>query len=310
MLRNSQPAFSKRGYTVAMSGRDARQSPSPFVMPVRDGEPPTEVSESPPPGSKPPWRRLPVLATAVVIAALIVALVLTNLRIPNRPGLTPSAVEAIAKAQSNAAVSKLESAPPPAATVYSEVRAGLVVIEAERAHAAGDLGSGFIIDSSGQIMTALHVVKGASAIKVVFADGTTSTAFISSDDASDDTAVLTTSKLPAVIVPEVLGSTADIGDQVFAVGNPIGLVGSLSAGVISGLDRTFAPKGGPMLNGLIQFDAAVNPGSSGGPLLNAKGQVIGVVEGLANPSGADNFAGIGFAVPIESAGAAAGEPPK
>jgi S1-C subfamily serine protease len=87
-------------------------------------------------------------------------------------------------------------------------------------------------------------------------------------------------------------------------------VGSLSAGLISGLDRTFAPTGGRVLKGLIQFDAAVNPGSSGGPLLNTKGQVIGIVEGLANPSGADNFAGIGFAVPIATAGRSAGAPAK
>jgi S1-C subfamily serine protease len=80
--------------------------------------------------------------------------------------------------------------------------------------------------------------------------------------------------------------------------------------VVSGLDRSFAPKGVHTLSGLIQFDAAVNPGSSGGPLLNVKGQVIGIVEGLVNPSGADNFAGIGFAVPIAGAGGSAGEPAK
>jgi S1-C subfamily serine protease len=237
-----------------------------------------------------------------VIVALVVALVVTNLRISSRPALTSGAVNAIAQAQSNAAVAKIESAPPTAATVYRGVRAGLVLIEATHAHGAGDIGNG-------EILTALHVVAGASAIKVVFADGTTSPATVSSADSSDDTAALTTSKLPAVVIPEVLGGGEEIGDEVFAVGNPVGLVGSLSAGVVSGLDRTFAPKG-HTLNGLIQFDAAVNPGSSGGPLLNTKGQVIGIVEGLANPSGADNFAGIGFAIPITSAGRAAGEPAK
>ncbi len=294
-----------------MSDRDTRESRPPVAMPVRGRETPTEVPETVPlTTTKRSWRRLPVIATAIVIVSLIVALVLTSLRISSRPDLTSGAVNAIAKAQANAAVSKLESAAPTAATVYEQVRAGLVVIEAERANGPSDLGSGFIVDSNGEIMTALHVVVGASAIKVIFADGTTSAASISAADSSDDTAVLATSKLPAVIVPEVLGGGADIGDAVFAVGNPIGLVGSLSAGVVSGLDRTFAPKGGHTLNGLIQFDAAVNPGSSGGPLLNAKGQVIGVVEGFANPSGADNFAGIGFAVPIASAGGAAGEPAK
>ena len=106
----------------------------------------------------------------------------------------------------------------------------------------------------------------------------------------------------------MLGSGPQVGDQVFAVGNPLGLVASLSAGVVSGLDRTFTLGGGRTLSGMIQFDAAVNPGSSGGPLLNTEGQVIGIVEGLANPAGTDNFAGIGFAVPIATAGRAAGAP--
>ena len=292
-----------------MSDREARLK-SPVTMLSPGGETPTEVPGSGSLGTKRPWRRPAVVATAVVIAALIVALVLTNLRISGRPDLSSSAVNAIAGADAKAGLSQLESAPPVAATVYSDVRAGLVVIEAGRAPGAGDLGSGFIIDSHGEVMTALHVVTGTSEIRVIFADGTTSTASIESADPSDDIAVLTASKLPAVNVPEVLGGAADVGDEAFAVGNPLGFIGSLSAGVISGLDRTFAPKGGHALKGLIQFDAAVNPGSSGGPLLNTKGQVIGIVEGLANASGADSFAGIGFAVPVATAGQSAGAPAK
>ena len=96
---------------------------------------------------------------------------------------------------------------------------------------------------------------------------------------------------------------------MFAVGNPLGLVGSLSAGVISGFDRTFTPEdGGREFEGLIQFDAAVNPGSSGGPLLNRLGQVVGIVTALANPTEQEVFIGIGFAVPINTAAAAAGAP--
>jgi S1-C subfamily serine protease len=255
------------------------------------------------------WPAALVAASAIVIALLVVALLLTNLRISSRPDLSSDGVNAIAGTDANAAISKLEAAPPTAATVYAKVRAGLVVIEADRVHGADDLGSGFIIDSSGAIMTALHVVMGASSIQVVFADGMTSEAVVSTPDANNDTAVLTARKLPAVVVPEVLGGGAGVGDPVFAVGNPVGLVGSLSAGVVSGLDRSFAPEG-RTLNGLIQFDAAVNPGSSGGPLVNAKGQVVGVVDGLVNPSGSDNFAGIGFAIPIAGAGGTAGEPAK
>jgi S1-C subfamily serine protease len=269
---------------------------------------PIEVATAGSRRTKQRWRRLAIGATAVVIVALIVALVLTNLRISGRPDLSSSAVNAIAKARSKEATSQLESAPPVATTVYSRVRAGLVVIEASRTNGAGDLGSGFIVNSNGDMMTALHVVARMREIKVIFADGTSSTAAIESAHPTDDIAVLTADRLPAVIVPEVLGGAADVGDQTFVVGNPLGLTGSLSAGVISGLDRSFATQDGHALKGLIQFDAAVNPGSSGGPLLNTKGQVIGIVEGLENPSGADNFAGIGFAVPIATAGASAGAP--
>jgi S1-C subfamily serine protease len=279
-------------------------------MAFPDDETPPEAPPSRPTRPARPWRWVAVVVTALVVVGLIVALVLTNVRISGRPDLSSAAVNAAARAQSQAAISKLESAPPTAATVYGEARAGLVVIEAARAHGPSDFGGGFIVNSDGEIMTALHVVSGASEIKIVFADGTTSTATVQSADQGDDIAVLASNRLPAVIAPEVLGGGAGVGDEAFAVGNPVGLVGSLSVGVISGLDRTFAPKGRPALKGLIQFDAAVNPGSSGGPLLNSKGQVIGVVDGLVNPSGADSFAGIGFAVTIAAAGGSAGVPAK
>ena len=231
---------------------------------------------------------------------------------PGGPSLTTSDVNAIVNQKVSTAISQLESQPPAAATAYQAVRAGLVVIEAQHQGAPGteDLGTGVIVDTQGDILTALHVVQGASEIKVTFADGTTSAASIAASDPTHDIAVLAAGRLPAVIVPAVLGPSPQIGDEVFAVGNPLGLVGSLSAGVISGLDRTFKLGNGRTLSGMIQFDAAVNPGSSGGPLLNTKGQVIGIVTGLANPAGTDNFAGIGFAVPIATAGRAAGAPAK
>lgn len=296
-------------YGATVSDQNRRFSEFPATTSVHDGEPSTEAPGS---TSRRSWRASRWLAAlaALTIVALIVALVLTNLRISGRPDLNPGAVKAIAGAQSKAAISGLKTAPPVAAAVYQSARGGLVTVEVRRSHSASDLGSGFVIDASGDIMTALHVVKNTSAIKVIFADGTTSAASVKSADPSNDIAVLTASKLPTVILPETLGPAPDVGDETFAVGNPIGLVGSLSAGVISGLGRTFAPRGGRTLKGLIQFDAAVNPGSSGGPLLNTKGQVIGIVEGLANPSGADDFSGIGFAVPIATAGGAAGAPAK
>jgi S1-C subfamily serine protease len=128
----------------------------------------------------------------------------------------------------------------------------------------------------------------------------------------NDIAVLRASHPPAQIVPATLGNprAMRIGDEAFVVGNPLGLYGSMSAGVISGFDRSFQPQNsGQKLQGLIQIDAAVNPGNSGGPLLNRNGQVIGIVTGLVNPSEQDVFIGIGFAVPINVAGGAAGLPP-
>ena len=108
----------------------------------------------------------------------------------------------------------------------------------------------------------------------------------------------------------MLGGGGAVGDQAFAVGHPLGYVGSLTAGVISGLDRSVKVNNGKTLKGLIQFDAAVNPGNSGGPLLNRGGEVIGIVTALANPSPDGHFLGIGFAVPIGAAGGAANAPAK
>jgi S1-C subfamily serine protease len=176
---------------------------------------------------------------------------------------------------------------------------------------ADGLGSGVVVSQQGDILTSLHVVKDATSIRVTFADGTESPAEISSSDPANDIAVLTADTLPATVVPAPLGNprAVQIGNEAYVVGNPFGLYGSLSAGVVSGLDRSIQPRGdGPVLHGLIQVDAAVNPGNSGGPLLNRDGQVVGIVAALLNPTSEDVFVGIGLAVPIDVAGGAAGLP--
>ena len=171
------------------------------------------------------------------------------------------------------------------------------------------VGSGVIVNDAGDILTALHVVTGTTKIDIYFADGSQTTGEIISAEPENDIAVVHPAEPPELIVPAVLGSSGAmrVGDEAYAVGNPFGLVASLSAGVISGFDRSISVEGSDQkLEGLIQFDTAVNPGNSGGPLLNRQGYVVGIVTALANPSEQNFFVGVGFAVPIGTALAAAG----
>ena len=190
----------------------------------------------------------------------------------------------------------------------------LVVIrttgEDESGESGSGLGSGVIVNEDAAILTALHVVAGAEEIEIFYVDGSQTTAVITAAEPENDIAVLTPNQPPEIIVPAVLGNPNGmrVGDEAFAVGNPLGLAGSMSAGVISGFDRSLPISDELELQGLIQFDTAVNPGNSGGPLLNRNGQVIGIVTALANPSDQNFFIGIGFAVPINTASAAAGAP--
>jgi S1-C subfamily serine protease len=164
----------------------------------------------------------------------------------------------------------------------------------------GALGSGVIVTDAGTVLTAHHVVSGGGDISIVFADGTKTSGTIDATYPKIDIATLTPKKLPEVVVPATLGGGVAVGSDVVAIGNPLGLRDSTTTGVVSGLNRTTNAKAGS-LSGLIQFDAAVNPGSSGGPLLNSQGLVVGVVVSIADPGDDDAFAGIGFAVPIGTA---------
>ena len=173
---------------------------------------------------------------------------------------------------------------------------------------SGGVGSGVIVRDDGMIITARHVIEGARSITVTFTDGTKSKAEVVSKH-PNDLAVLRAAQGPELIVPATLGGGLQIGDETFAVGSPLGLTNSLSAGVISGLGRTIPPRRGDTgLTDVIQFDAAVNPVNSGGPLLNRDGQVVGIVTALANASNERTFTGIGFAVPLGSAGGAGNIP--
>jgi S1-C subfamily serine protease len=231
------------------------------------------------------------------------------------PALDRAEVGTVAADVVAKAIEKEQAAPAISAAVYQQILPSVVVIETETKSASSKadgegLGTGVIVNRRGSILTAFHVVDGSTSIRVSFVDGTRSRAVIASTDPENDIAVLTPERTPEVIVPAVLGGGTRIGDEAYAVGHPLGYVGSLSSGVISGLGRSAESKDGKALRGLIQFDTAVNPGNSGGPLLNRGGQVIGIVTALANPTRNGYFIGIGFAVPIGTAGGAANAPSK
>jgi S1-C subfamily serine protease len=182
----------------------------------------------------------------------------------------------------------------------------------EGKHGERGVGTGVVIVDNGTILTNLHVVLGAQRIKVTFFDGLEAEARIVSVMPEHDLAVLRAQKIPDDLFAATMRSTADLapGDHVMAVGFPFGIGPSASSGVVSGLKREFrSPEGERVLTNLIQFDAAANPGNSGGPLVTMEGEVVGIVTAILNPTKQRVFVGIGFAVPIENAAAGAGMPP-
>ena len=253
-----------------------------------------------------------------VVGVLLVALVLgTAWRLPQNdpPPLTKGDVDRAVQAGIDKSRVDQRNTPPDAALAYRRIVPSLVAVKTTQAGSGAngprsELGAGVVLNAQGLVLTALHVVAGGGRLEVQFADGSRSTARVVRRQPDSDIAVLAPDRLPEVVVPAVLGGAAQVGDAVFPVGNPLGLRGTLTAGVVSALGRSIETAAGSSLKGLIQFDAAVNPGNSGGPLLDRDGHVVGVVTALANPSRQPYFVGIGFAVPIATAGGAAGAPLK
>jgi S1-C subfamily serine protease len=208
--------------------------------------------------------------------------------------------------------------PSQAARAYDAIR-GSVVRVREFDRDPGDseetesgVGTGVVIVDKGIILTNLHVVATAKKVGVVFADGTESEATVIATQPENDLAVLQAKTIPDDLQAATLRSTKDLalGDEVITVGFPFGIGPSVTSGVVSGLRREYrSPEGKRLLTNLIQFDAAANPGSSGGPLVTMDGEVVGIVTGILNPNNQRVFIGIGFAVPIENAAAAVGLSP-
>ena len=282
------------------------------VLPDPPPEPAQPAPEPTPPPA--PRRRVPARLGPFIagLAVMLLVVLLINALQPRPAPVTKGDVqEAIASAFAS------QTPPPPQAElIYAGIRPSIVQIDVKRTGDDGTEqsaeGTGVVVTDQGEIMTANHVVADTTSITLTFADGTTSPGTITAQDSTKDIAVVTADQPPANIPPAVLGNPGalSIGSDAYIVGNPFGLTGSMSAGVVSGLDRSFKRRdNGEQLSGLIQVDAAVNPGNSGGPLLDRSGAVVGIVTALINPTQQDVFIGIGLAVPIDVAGGVGGLPP-
>lgn len=297
--------MAKRAALYSSSPRRAGPQPAPATQPAPAAAKARRLD----------WRRY---RSALLFAAgVLVTLALVRFN----GGLGPQPRELTQEDIDAAVARSLETAPPqsPAAKAWETIRPSVVRVEGlgepttvDDVEASVNTGSGVVILDTGVILTNLHVVQGAKRIRVTFADGLESEAFVTGVRPEHDLAVLQAKTLPDDIVPATLASTAKLlpGDRVVAVGFPFGVGPSVSAGVVSGLKREYtSAEGRRILTNLIQFDAAANPGNSGGPLVTAEGEVVGIVTGVLNPTEHRVFIGIGFAVPIENAASAVGIPP-
>jgi S1-C subfamily serine protease len=210
--------------------------------------------------------------------------------------------------------------PSPEAKAFEKIRPSVVrVVQKAKADASGapgklgGVGTGVVIIDNGTILTNLHVIEGAgSTLRVRFDDGTESDAVVIKRQPELDLAVIRATSIPDDLVPATLRSTQglSIGDKVVAVGFPFNIGPSASSGIVSGLKRAYhSPEDNEVLKDLIQFDAAANPGNSGGPLITMDGEVVGIVTAILSPHEQGTFIGIGFAVPIEAAAGAVGDSP-
>jgi putative serine protease PepD len=264
-----------------------------------------ETSSTEPSKSHGGSRRFVRIAAPLVAAAAIGAGVAVAVDSSTGGGSQSAAVTPTLATQP-AALAKTLSAE----AIYDRTAPG--VVELEVSSSAGGVspfgdpqaqgeGSGFVIDKQGRIVTNAHVVEGATSITVKFHDGSTAKATLVGSDPSTDVAVVKVNGAASKLKPLTLGdsSEAEPGQGVVAIGSPFGLDGTITAGIVSAVDRSIQAPDGSRISGVIQTDAAINKGNSGGPLLNAEGQVIGINSQIEGESGGN--VGVGFAVPINTA---------
>ena len=266
-------------------------------LPYEPPEPPTEPVGAPGPSEpRRPQRRTAIFAAALFVIGGIAGGALGAEAILSRtPASTPAAVT---RSTSTSSVAQAQT-PTSAAAIYQQAAPGVVTITTEVAGRFGRVGegtgSGIVLDNNGDILTNAHVIAGANQIQVTFNDGRTLAATLVNSNSSADLAVVRVSAAASSLHPLTLGNSdnVQVGDQVYAIGAPFGLAESMTAGIVSGLNRHNAASG---LSGLIQTDAPINPGNSGGALLNTQGQVIGINDSIESPIAGN--VGVGFAIPV------------
>lgn len=295
---------------TALYSHSHRRGTAPPAPRNDDVSPPQETALSQP--SR--LRRLmqKQVSTSMVMAALLLPLMAVLAFLAFRPVVLSQ--EDIDKAVAHTLQNNI--LPSPATKAYELIRPSVVKVSGLSRKGnklvEDGVGTGVLIIDKGVVLTNLHVVLDAHHLQLTYADGSQSDAYVIGMRPEQDLAVLQAQKVPKNIVPATMRSSSQLrsGEQVFAVGFPFGIGPSVTAGVVSGLNRDYmSPEGQRVLSDLIQFDSAANPGNSGGPLVTADGKVVGIVTGILNPTSQRVFIGIGFAVPIESAAKAAGMPP-
>ncbi len=306
-----------------MPHRDDRTAQRERLSRLADGSraasDPPDITPDAAPAHMPLRRRLRVVLGRVApfasgVLAVLVALALYGAITPREAALTTTDIDQ----RVDAALASQIPGPPFSALAFGAIAPSLVHIQTSTSdplagpdEGTDELGSGVLVSADGVILTALHVVKDADTIELTFANGETAEGSVIEEQPLKDIAIIQADQLPAGVAPAVLGDPGlPVGSEAYAVGSPYGLFGSLSAGVISGRDRSFRlPDSTITVTGLLQCDAAVNPGNSGGPLLDRGGRVVAIVIALLNPTDAETFTGIGLAVPIDAAGGDGTLPP-
>lgn len=252
------------------------------------------------------WRGRAFLPLLVVLGFLIAGVVGGLAGASLVAERTPAPATMVTSATSSARAQPVTAAEVStiAGSVYEQVGQAVVDVMTRRSSGLFGMegsGSGVVIDQRGLILTAAHVVAGANVVDVEFATGETMSGRVVGLDQANDLALVRVDRLPEGIPVARLGDsdTVKVGDVAIAIGSPFGLSGTVTQGIISAVNRSWRPAWGRLYTGLLQTDAPVNPGNSGGPLFNAKAEVIGIVTMIDSPI--QGNVGIGFAVPSNTA---------